>query len=497
MLLELAADAMGDRVAIGSRTDGLTYAELRRRAVAAAPGVASSANGTLTFLDTNGPAVPVALFTAAWAGISYAPVNYRLPGTVLQQLVQRLGTGVVVGDEEHLAQLGEGGPAERHRSDAWLRGLGETAGDEPLAYPDDPDRPAILLFTSGTSAAPKAAVLDHDNLLAYILGAGDFASAEEDEAVLMSVPPFHIAGVAGVLSSIYACRRIVPIPRFTPEDWLEAARREEVTHAFLVPTMLARIVAVMEAEGGVAVPSLRAISYGGARMPVPVLERALRLFPNAGFVNAYGLTETSSTVALLGPDDHRAALESDDETVRARLGSVGQPLPGVEIEVVDDDAQPVPPGVTGRLRIRGPQVAGNYVGEDSAVDAEGWLLTGDLGRVDEGGYLFVEGRADDVIIAGGENISPGEIEDCLLRHPAVTGAAVVGVPDEEWGEQVAAMVTTSDPALDSTALTEWVRGELGSLKTPKILEIRAELPMTPTGKILRREVRTELGPVGG
>lgn len=472
MLLDLAADAMGDRIGIGGRDGGLTYAEIRRLAVAAAPEVEAVAKGSLAYADANGVAVPVALFAAAWAGVSYAPINYRLPAQQQQALVDRLGTGYLV---------------ETETSDSWVDKLRAQANDEPVAYPEDPEHPAILLFTSGTSAEPKAAVLHHDNLLAYILNAGDFMTAEEDEAVLMVVPPFHIAGVAGTLSSIYAGRRIVPLPRFTPESWLEAARREAVTHAFVVPTMLARIVAVMEAEGGVDLPSLRTLSYGGARMPVPVLERALELFPNAGFVNAYGLTETSSTVALLGPEDHRTALAGD----RRRLASVGKPLPGIEVEVVDEDGNLVAPNEEGRIRIRGPQVSGDYVGQEGSVDADGWLVTGDVGTVDEEGYLYVQGRADDVIIAGGENLSPGEIEDCLLRHPAVDGAAVVGVPDQEWGEKVAAMVTvTGDVRADE--LAEWVRQELGGLKAPKLVEIAEELPMTPTGKILRREVRSKL-----
>ena len=478
MLLDLAADAMGDRVGVGGREDGLTYAEIRRLAVAASGDVASKANGTLAFTDGNCVAVPVAMFAAAWAGASYAPLNYRLPPAQLQHLLDRLNSGYVV--------EGEGKSAE------WIEQLRVAASDETSAYVEEPEHPAVLLFTSGTSAEPKAAVLDHDNLLAYILNAGDFMSAEEDEAVLMVVPPFHIAGVAGTLSSIYAGRRIVPIPRFTPESWLDAARSEHVTHAFVVPTMLARIVAVMEEQGGVELPSLRTLSYGGARMPVPVLERALELFPNAGFVNAYGLTETSSTVALLGPAEHREALASDDPVARARLGSVGKPLPGIEVEVIDEDHNPVTPGEEGRIRIRGPQVSGEYVGMDGGVDAEGWLMTGDVGTVDAEGYIYVKGRADDVIIAGGENLSPGEIEDCLLRHPAVTGAAVVGLPDQEWGEQVAAMITVSG-TVTVDELVQWVHSDLGGLKTPKRIEIRDELPMTPTGKVLRREVRTELG----
>lgn len=475
MLLDLAADAMGDRIAIGGREDGLTYAELRRLAVNAAPAVAAQARGTVAFVGPNSAAAPVALFAAAWAGASYAPLNYRLPSAQVQDLLGRLSSGYVVDDAE-----------------GWIERLKAGPAGAEAAYEGEPERPAVLLFTSGTSSEPKAARLDHENLLAYILGAGDFMSAEEDEAVLMVVPPFHIAGVAGSLSAIYAGRRIVPLARFAPESWLAAARGEQITHAFVVPTMLARIVAHMDSEGGgVELPCLRTLSYGGARMPVPLLERALELFPNAGFVNAYGLTETSSTVMLLGPEDHRTALASTEPEIRARLGSVGKPLPGVEVEIVDGDDKPVAPGVDGRIRIRGPQVSGEYVGQAGGVDADGWLLTGDLGAIDAEGYVYVRGRADDVIIAGGENLSPGEIEDSLLRHPRVSGAAVVGVPDDEWGEKVAAMVTVTGP-VTGDELSEWVRTDLGGLKAPKSIEITDELPMTPTGKILRREVRSTL-----
>jgi acyl-CoA synthetase (AMP-forming)/AMP-acid ligase II len=492
MLLELAAEGLGDRTAVGSISSGLTYERLRRMAAAAGAELSASGAATFAFLDANGPAVPVGLFGSAWAGVSYAPLNYRLPDHALLPLVERLGKAAAVGGAEHLAPLAGTDLRSVTETAAWLERLrddGEPAGD----YVGEPDRPAILLFTSGTSAAPKAAVLHHDNLLSYVLNTVEFASADEDEATILAVPPFHIAGVAGVLSSVYAGRRIVPMARFVPEAWLATARDERITHAFLVPTMIARLVSAMDHDPDLRVPSLRSLAYGGARMPVPVLERALELFPNAGFVNAYGLTETSSTVALLGPDDHRAAMSSPDPAVRARLGSVGRPLPSVEVEVIGEDGEAVAAGEVGRLRIRGPQVAGTYLDDPDAVDGSGWLLTGDLGSVDADGYLFVHGRADDVIIRGGENISPGEIEDMLLRHPDITGAAVVGVPDIEWGERVAAMITCRRGAdVDVAAVAHWLHEEIGTLKTPEIMRVSAELPMTPTGKVLRRVVRQQL-----
>jgi acyl-CoA synthetase (AMP-forming)/AMP-acid ligase II len=318
---------------------------------------------------------------------------------------------------------------------------------------------------------------------------------------MLAAPPFHIAGVAAVLSSVYSGRRLLPLAAFTPEAWLEVARDEGATHAFVVPTMLARIVQCMESDPSLRVPTLRAISYGGARMAAPILERALELFPNVGFVNAYGLTETSSTIAVLGPDDHRLALTSDDPAIRRRLESVGQPLPGVEVLVVHEETgDPVPVGERGLIRVRGPQVSGEYLDTESGTDSGGWLVTGDVGSIDEHGYLFVEGRADDVIIKGGENLSPAEIEDALLRHATVQAAVVVGVPHPEWGESVAAAVVLvpdaegTEHAVVVEELTTWVRSSLGSLKTPSTIVVRDELPTTATGKVLRRVVRDELAP---
>ncbi len=205
--------------------------------------------------------------------------------------------------------------------------------------------------------------------------------------------------------------------------------------------MLARIVQVMESDPSARVPTLRNLAYGGARMHTSVLERALQLMPETDFVNAYGLTETSSTVALLGPDDHRLGLYSDEPLYKNRLASVGRPVPGIEIRIVDAEGQPQGPDDPGEILIRGEQVSGAYVGTESKVDAEGWLHTGDRGWLDVEGYLFCEGRSDDTIIRGGENIGPAEVEDAFLQHDAVAMAAVVGLPDEEWGEKVAAMIT--------------------------------------------------------
>ena len=208
-------------------------------------------------------------------------------------------------------------------------------------------------------------LLRHQNLVSYVLGSVEFASAGEEEAALVSVPPYHIAAVANVITNLYAGRRTLVLEAFTPGQWLRVVREEEVTSAMVVPTMLARII---DCDEDRSVPSLRALSYGGAPMPAALIERALREWAHVDFVNAYGLTETSSTVALLGPEDHRAALKSSRPAVRARLSSVGRPLPGIELEIRGPGGKVLGAGQAGRICVRGEQVSAEYAGLGRAVD---------------------------------------------------------------------------------------------------------------------------------
>ncbi|MDQ1458543.1 MAG: hypothetical protein QOI08_27, partial [Actinomycetota bacterium] len=361
----------------------------------------------------------------------------------------------------------------------------------PPASDADPDAVAVMLFTSGTTGAAKAALLRHRHLVSYVISSVEFMSAHEDEAQLVSVPPYHIAGVSTILTSIYSGRRIVYLPTFDAESWVTAAVTERISHAMVVPTMLGRILDVLEMRDA-RLPSLCHLSYGGGRMPMEVIERAMELLPHVDFVNAYGLTETSSTVALLGPEEHRAARASESDSGRARLRSVGRPLPSVEVEIRNADGAVAPVGERGEVYVRGEQVAGEYLGR-SLLTEDGWFPTNDAGYLDEGGFLYLDGRLDDVIVRGAENLSPGEIEDVLTEHAAVAAACVVGVPDAQWGEAVAAAVVRAAGAqTDEAELRSWVRARLRSTKTPDVIEFRDELPYNESGKLLRRVVRHEL-----
>jgi acyl-CoA synthetase (AMP-forming)/AMP-acid ligase II len=224
-----------------------------------------------------------------------------------------------------------------------------------------------------------------------------------------------------------------------------------------------------------------------------LVRKALGLLPDVGFVNAYGLTETSSTIAVLGPDDHRVALAASDEAVARRLGSVGQPVPSVEVQIRAEDGTVLGPGETGELFVRGEQVSGRYAEIGSVLDADGWFPTKDVAMLDEDGYLFIGGRSDDTIIRGGENIAPAEIEDVLVEHPSVRDCAVVGPEDPEWGQIIVAVVVPAEGATaDPDELREHVRAHLRGSRTPDRVVFRDELPTNATGKVLRRELVDEL-----
>ncbi len=487
LLLDMAAAGRGHEVAVQVGDERLTAGELLAGAWAVPEVVAGAP--ALAYVGTNGLAFPLGLFGAAAAGVPLVPLNYRLNVDRLHDLLAPLGEVVVVAEGPVGDELRERGHrvVEAGAFVAAARSAGAAVGEVPA----ESEAPAVLLYTSGTTAAPKAAVLRHRHLSSYVIGTVDFGGAAPDDAVLVSVPPYHVAGLANLLSNLYAGRRIVYLDQFDARAWVETVRREHITNAMVVPTMLARICDVLEGDGD-GLPSLRALSYGGARTPATVLQRVMALLPEVDLTNAYGLTETSSTIAVLGPDDHRAARDGDP-VATARLSSAGKVLPTVEVEVRGPLGEPLGAGEPGEIWVRGEQVSGEYAGREAPLDAEGWFPTRDRGWLDDGGYLFIEGRSDDTIIRGGENIAPAEIEDVLVQHPDVAQCAVVGVPDDEWGQRIAAVVVTRPgAALDADEVRAFARRSLRGSKTPDVVTFVDELPFTETGKLLRRVVQADL-----
>ncbi|ORV93907.1 AMP-dependent synthetase [Mycobacterium interjectum] len=492
LLLEMAASSNPERTALVDGHLRLTTQQLSDLADGGAGVVAASGAKHVAYVGTGGAMLPVLIFAAARAGLAFTPLNYRLSADGIQALIARLPEPLVVVDDRYRDMIGDSSQPVMS-SEEFLAAAGES---EPGAEFPDPESVAIVLFTSGTTSQPKAVELSHNNLTSYVTGTVEFESAEPTDAALICVPPYHIAGVSAALSNLYAGRKMVYLTNFDAAEWVRLVDAEQVSTATVVPTMLDRIVAVLEG-GGHQLPSLRSLAYGGSKVGLPLVRRALELLPHVGFVNAYGLTETSSTIAVLGPDDHREAHSASADHVAKRLGSVGRPVPGIELQIRGEDGAVLPPGESGELFVRGEQVSGRYTGIGSVLDEDGWFPTRDVALLDEDGYLFISGRSDDTIIRGGENIAPAELEEVLIEHAHVHDVAVVGVEDPQWGQAIVAVVVPVagiDP--DPDELREHVRKSLRGSRTPDRVVFRDELPTTPTGKVLRREIVEDLRTLG-
>ena len=489
LILQMAADGFSDRVIVSIDDREMTFGELQQRAHNAASWLLENNYQRVAYLDTVSEAFPVMIFAAGVAGIPFVPLNYRLAKDELNALLRRVENAVLISNDSYTKPL------------EVPNGMATISANEFLSLPAgnaelpevSPDAVAVELFTSGTTGTPKAALLRHENLMSYILTAVEYASAAEDDANVITVPPYHIAGISAVLSSSYACRRMIQLPDFTPEAWLDLARKNAISNAFLVPTMLSRIIDYLDEKNiEPELPALKSLAYGGGKMPMATIERAMQIFPEVSFTNAYGLTETSSTITLLGPEEHRQAAQSEDPAVQKRLTSVGVPLPTIELQIRGESGEVLPAGEVGGVYVRGDQVAGEYRGKGQLLDADGWFETKDMGYLDEGGYLFLGGRLDDVIVRGGENISPGEIERVMQRHSSVTDVAVVAIESEEWGETVAAVVVADADEQLTVELKDLVKSNLRSSRVPEKVLYKTELPYNETGKLLRRVLRQEL-----
>ena len=455
MLLEMAAEGLADRVALGPDPGGVTFGQLLQGAQRAAATIRASGAETVAYVGLNSAAFPLALFGAALAGRPFAPLNYRLPDEQLAKIVARTAPSLAIVDDDIAPRFAAGIDGVRFVTrSAFLAAANDatTVADAAGAGSADADDIAVLLFTSGTTGEPKAAVLRHRHLTSYVISTVEFMGSAEDEAALVSVPPYHIAAVSAVLTSTYGGRRVVHLEAFTPEGWVALARRERVTHAMVVPTMLGRVLDVLEADG-LGLPTLRHLSYGGGRMPVATIERALRVLPSVDFVNAYGLTETSSTIAVLSPGRPSRGGGERRPGVRARLGSVGRPLPSLELEIRDVEGDAVAAGGTeGEIWVRGEQVSGEYLGRRTIRPRR--LVPHQRSRLARRRRVPVRRR-------------PARRRDRARRREHLAGrdrgraaraiprsrdVAVIGVPDDEWGERIVAVVVADAGAVRSRTL---------------------------------------------
>ena len=376
--------------------------------------------------------------------------------------------------------------------------LRAASSDEYFCEVGDEDI-TILMYTSGTTGRPKGVPLRHNAFVSYVLDNVDPASPEIEERNLLTVPLYHVAGIQAMLAAIYGGRTLVLMRQFEVKEWMATIEREQATRAMLVPTMLKRVIDDLDFSK-YNLTSLKVITYGAAAMPFEVISKAIKVMPWARFINAFGQTETASTITTLGPEDH--VIEGTEEEKAKKLkrltSSIGKPLPDVEVKIVDEEGKALPLLEVGEILARGPRVMTGYWKDEQktlqVMTPDGWLRTGDMGWMDEEGYVYLAGRADDMIIRGGENISPEEVEEVLHSHPKVEEAAVIGVPDPEWGQEPRALVVLKKGEIaTSEEMIEHCRSKLAGFKRPRSVVFIDALPRSAMGKVLRKKLREQYG----
>jgi acyl-CoA synthetase (AMP-forming)/AMP-acid ligase II len=357
----------------------------------------------------------------------------------------------------------------------------------------------ILMYTAGTTGRPKGVPMIHNSFGVYVLENVDPASPDVEEKNLLTVPLYHVAGFQALLAAVYGGRTVVMMRQFEVKDWLEAVQREKVNRAMLVPTMLKRVIDHPD-FAKYNVSSLRVITYGAAPMPFEVIKKAIEVLPHVRFINAFGQTETASTITTLGPEDHviSGTPEEKEKKLKRLASSIGRPMADVEMKVVDEEGKELPPGEIGEFVARGPRVMSGYWKDAEktakAFTKDGWLRTGDTGYRDEEGYFYLAGRGDDMIIRGGENISPEEVENVLYSYPKIEEVAVIGIPDPDWGQEPRAIVVLKKgQKATAEEIVEYCRQKLSSFKRPRSVVFVNELPRNPMGKVLKRVLREKYG----
>ncbi|TQR82792.1 long-chain-fatty-acid--CoA ligase [Mycobacterium hodleri] len=449
----------------------------------------------VAFLDKNHPACVETTLAAASLGAATAIVNFRLAADELDYVLNDSGAKVLIVG----AELKPGVEKIRDKLTAVEKVVEVTPdggdGDEyeamlAAATPVDrsadvdPDDVAIIMYSSGTTGRPKGVSLTQANLIAHTESAFAGWELDEGDKNLVAMPLFHVGGSSYMQLGLHT-----GVASYMTRDvdgaQLAGGIFAGANRTFLVPAVLAKVLE----SGDDAVKlfsALKTYGYGASPMPLPLLRKALEAWPDTDFIQAYGLTEVGGVISLLAPEDHRNGNEE-------RMGSAGRVVPGAEVRVVDPDSlEDVEQGQQGELWFKSRQLMKGYHNKPDAtkeaITDDGWFRTGDIGRVDDEGYIFVEDRLKDMIITGGENVYSIEVERVIAEHPAVSEVAVIGVPDERWGESVKAVVSLEGEATEAEIIA-YARERLAAYKCPKTVDVVDELPRNPTGKILKKDLR--------
>jgi long-chain acyl-CoA synthetase len=465
-----AASARGNHVAVRHRDRELTYAELDARSNRLAQALRAAGVGKdsrVAHLDRTAPEIVELLFATSKLGAVTVPINWRLAPAELAAVVADAQPHVLIAGEAYADVVAPNVVVAGPEYERWL------AAHEPVdpGGRGESDDTVLQLYTSGTTGVPKGVLTTHRNLAAAVESSPRW-EFDADTISMTPLPMFHIGGIGWAFLGLWNEATTVLVGEFVPEDVLDVLERQHVTNTIFVPTMLQLLCAVPGAEER-DFSALRSIAYGASPITTPVLKDALQTF-RCSLYGVYGLTESTGGVVQLDPADHE-----HERLLRA----AGRPFPWVELKIVD-----------GEVWLRAPNVTPGYFHRPeetaAALTGDGWLKTGDGGYLDSDGYLFLTDRIKDMIVSGGENVYPIEVEEALAHHPNVAEVAVIGVPDERWGETVKAIVVVRDgSSLTADELVAFARERLAGYKLPRSVEFVDALPRTPSGKVLKRELR--------
>lgn len=469
-----------------------------RQATGALRALGVGAGDRFAIMCRNDPRQAELIHAGYWMGAVPVPINYRLAPLEIAAILEEISPRLVAVEDHWARRIADPALAPYRDAVLWIgREHGGMPG-RPVyeeirdASPEDygaavsEDDDALLLYTGGTTGLAKGVRLTHRNIVTNGLQLMEPYRLAEDDVMLHVAPMFHAAGLLGTPLSLAGASHAY-LPDFTPDAFLAAVEKSRVTFTLLSPTMIIRIIRVGRIRD-FDISSLRRITYGAAPIDTVWIRRTMETFPGVELVHSYGLTETSPVLTTLGWNHHLSG---------ERLPSVGRPVLGVSLRIVDGEGNDLPAGEAGEIAVRGPNVSPGYLGrpdENTAVFRDGWFFTGDVGRLDDEGFLYLLDRKKDIIITGGENVWSGEVEAALYRHPDVVEAAVIGVPEETWGEMVLAAIVPvpgSDLAAGNgkKALTEHCRRFLGHYKVPRLYRFVDELPKSAMGKVLKAELR--------
>ncbi len=464
----------------------------------------------VAMFQVNCPECLETYFATAKLGVIYVPLNFRAKAEELQYMLEHSEAKVLLmGNRyidmvksikpnlsklEHMITLDSKADGIQFYGD-----LIDSASSEEIYVDIADDDVTILMYTSGTTGRPKGVPLRHNGFISYVLENVEPANPDIEETNILTVPLYHVAGIQAMMAAIYGGRTLALMRQFETKEWMETVQNEKANRAMLVPTMLKYIVDTPDFSK-YDLTSMKVITYGAAPMPFEVISKAMKMLPKVKFINAFGQTETASTITSLGPDDHviEGTEEEKEKKLKRLTSSIGKPLPDVQVKILGEDGKELPRGETGDIVAKGSRIMTGYWNDEQkteqAFTKDGWLITGDRGWQDEDGYIYLAGRGDDLIIRGGENISPDELANVIDSYAKVEESAVIAVPDDEWGQVPRAIVVLKQGE-QATAddLKQHCRAKLASFKCPTSYVFIDKLPRNPMGKILMKDLRAKYG----